>query len=96
MTKTGDSCFLDPKYSEMLRKANSANPTIYPLLELELVMSELFQEDKLDSVIIASEKLKNFDSGDANFLRLNCFFSYLQRWRDELLLTLSGNLREPH
>ena len=66
--------FNDPKYAEILRKANSADPTKYPLLELELVMRELFQEDKLDSVIIASEKLKNFDSEDANFLRLNYYF----------------------
>ena len=66
--------FGDPKYPEILRKANSADPTKYPLLELELVMRELFQEDKLDSVIIASEKLKNFDSEDANFLRLNSYF----------------------
>ena len=63
--------FGDPKYPEILRKANSADPTKYPLLELELVMRELFQEDKLDSVIIASEKLKNFDSREANSLRFN-------------------------
>ena len=66
--------FIDPRYPEILRKANSAHPTKYPLLELELVMRELFQEDKLDSVIIASEKLKNFDSEETNFLRLNCYF----------------------
>ena len=59
LSKTEDSewntGFGDPKYPEILRKANSANPTIYPLLEFELIMRELFQEDKLDSVIIASE-----------------------------------------
>ena len=78
LSKTEDSesniVFGDPRYPEILRKANSADPTKYPLLELELVMRELFQEDKLDSVIIASEQLKNFDSGHANFLRLNCYF----------------------
>ena len=78
LSKTEDSesniVFGDKKYPEILRKANSADPTKYPLLELELVMRELFQEDKLDSVIIASEQLKNFDSGHANFLRLNCYF----------------------
>ena len=63
--------FVDPKYPDILRKASSADPTKYPLLELELVMRELFQEDKLDSVIIASEKLKNFDSKEANSLRFN-------------------------
>ena len=63
--------FIDPRYPEILRKANSAGPTKYPLLEIELEMRELFQEDKLDSVIIASEKLKNFDSGEANSLRFN-------------------------
>ena len=72
-TEDNDSSigFGDPKYPEILRKANSADPTKYPLLELELVMRELFQEDKLDSVIIASEKLKNFDSREANSLRFN-------------------------
>ena len=63
--------FNDPKYAEILRKINSADPTKYPLLELELVMRELFQENKLDSVIIASEKLKNFDSPEANKLKFN-------------------------
>ena len=72
MTKTGESFgFGDPKYPAILRKANSANPTIYPLLEFELVMTELIQENKLDSVIIASEKLKNFDSPEANKLKFN-------------------------
>ena len=65
--------FVDPKYPDILRKASSADPTKYPLLELELVMRELFQEDKLDSVIIASEKLKNFDSREANSLRFNSY-----------------------
>ena len=100
MLKTEDSewntGFGDPKYPEILRKASSADPTKYPLVELELVMRELFQEDKLDSVIIASEKLKNFDSREVNFLRLNCYLFYLQCWRDKLLLTLAGNIREHH
>ena len=100
LSKTEDSesniGFGDPKYPEILRKANSADPTKYPLLELELVMRELFQEDKLDLVIIASEKLKNIDSRKANFLRLNCYLFYLQCWRDKLLLTLAGNIREHH
>ena len=60
----------DPAYAEILRKANSHDPTNYPLLELELVMRELFVEDKLDSVIIASEKLEKFDSNEARSLRL--------------------------
>ena len=68
--------FIDPRYPEMLRKANSADPTKYPLLELELEMRELFQEDKLVSVIIASEKLRNLKSPDANFLRLNFYLNF--------------------
>ena len=68
--------FNDPKYAEILRKINSADPTKYPLLDLELVMRELFQEDKLDSVIIASEKLSDLNSPHANFLRLNFYLNF--------------------
>ena len=68
--------FIDPRYPEMLRKANSADPKKYPLLELELVMRELFQEDKLMSVIIASEKLRDLNSPNANFLRLNFYLNF--------------------
>ena len=49
---------VDQKYLDILRKANSAHPTKYPLLELELVMRELFQEDKLIQSLSKVKKLE--------------------------------------
>jgi hypothetical protein len=56
-------------FSPILRAASSENPGKMPILEVELVLREMFYENNLFSVTVAVEMLKSYNLQEANSLR---------------------------